>query len=69
MKKNVSDAYNKIHELGVIHGDIRKENILVREDKSIVIVDFDHTMVNNVSERLIDLENHDVNGLLSSLQS
>ena len=46
---------------------MRKENILVRNDQSIVIVDFDRTEVNNISNDLIDMEDRDVKALLLSL--
>jgi RIO-like serine/threonine protein kinase len=52
----------------VLHGDVRKENILVRNDKSIVIVDFDRTDIDNVSEEVIDKEDRDVEALLRSLR-
>jgi len=38
--RNVINAFKEIHARGVYHGDVRCENILVRPDESIVIVDF-----------------------------
>ena len=65
---NVYKAYHKIHELGVLHGDVRKENILVRKDESIVIVDFERTEINNVPKVVIDIEDCEVQALLLNLQ-
>lgn len=65
--RNVAKAYDEIHKLGVLHGDVRKENILVRQDESVVIIDFDRTEINNVSNELIQMEDADVEALLFSL--
>lgn len=66
--ENVISAFRGIHEMGVVHGDVREENILVREDKSIVIVDFER-MEMNASQHLIEIEDYSVKALLSELQS
>ena len=34
-------AFSAIHALGIIHGDIRAENILVSKDNSAWIIDFE----------------------------
>ena len=34
-------AYQEIHKLKVLHGDVRAANILVSDDKSIYIIDFE----------------------------
>jgi DNA-binding helix-hairpin-helix protein with protein kinase domain len=36
-------AFDAIHELDVIHGDVREQNILVTDDESVFIIDFDHS--------------------------
>lgn len=48
--------------------DVRKENILVWNNESGVIVDFDRTEINNVSKELIEMEDCEVKTLLSSLR-
>jgi serine/threonine protein kinase len=53
IQRNVIKAFQAIHARGVCHGDIRYENILVRPDQSVVIVDFE------LSEIGVDKENLD----------
>jgi tRNA A-37 threonylcarbamoyl transferase component Bud32 len=40
---NVYEAIDAIHGLGVIHGDIRMENVLVLEDESVRFIDFENS--------------------------
>ena len=61
--RNIVDAFRKIHKLGAVHGDVRKENILVRKDESVCIIDFERTEVNNVSEEHIVMEGREVEAL------
>ena len=41
--KNVVKAFKEIHARKVCHGDVRGENILVRPDNSVVIIDFERS--------------------------
>ena len=41
----VERAFAEIHKLDVIHGDVRAANILVAEDESIWILDFEYAQV------------------------
>ena len=66
--KNVVDAFHSVHALGVIHSDVRKENILVREDHTVVIIDFELSLCNNVTSDQIALEDEEVADLLRHLQ-
>jgi len=43
--KKVEKAFAEIHKLEVIHGDVRASNILVAEDESIWILDFESAQV------------------------
>jgi RIO-like serine/threonine protein kinase len=45
VRTNVYEAIDAIHGLGVIHGDIRMENVLVLEDESIRFIDFENSAV------------------------
>ena len=44
--KGVLEAFEAIHALGVVHGDVRLENVLVEEESSRVwIVDFEFARI------------------------
>ena len=43
--RNVINAFKEIHARGVCHGDVRCENILVRSDGSVVVVDFEMSTI------------------------
>ena len=57
MVKNITAVFNAIHELGVIHGDVRWQNIMVKADESVVIIDFEVGRYERVSAS--DIENED----------
>lgn len=44
IEQKVRDAFDIIHSLGVVHGDIRPDNILVGDDKCIWIIDFESSI-------------------------
>ena len=66
--QNVVEAFHSIHELGVLHRDVRKENILVREDELVIIIEFDRSVFNDVSHDEIIAECEVVRSLLVELQ-
>lgn len=68
MAKNITHAFHSIHELGVMHGDVRRENILVREDDSVIIIDFESSDFDGVSENVLAIEEATVGKLLSDLE-
>jgi serine/threonine protein kinase len=44
VEMDIWKAFDAIHELGVIHNDVREQNILVTDDgESVFIIDFDHS--------------------------
>ena len=45
VKGRVVAAYKALHEQGVLHGDIRRENVLVLGDGSVRIIDFDNASI------------------------
>ena len=53
IKNNVVAAYKALHERGVLHGDIRGENVLVLRDGSVRIIDFDNASL--LPEEDVDL--------------
>ena len=63
-------AFAEIHKLEVIHGDVRAANILVAEDESIWILDFESAQVvsGRQSQEFIDGEASDVKMLLDTIR-
>jgi RIO-like serine/threonine protein kinase len=45
VERRVFEAYKDLHKRRVLHGDIRMENILVLEDDSVRIIDFDNAFI------------------------
>jgi len=66
--RNIIKAYKKIHARGVFHGDVRPENILVRADGSVVIIDFEMSDV-MASQEALRSEMRAVKGLLTWLKA
>ena len=67
MHSNVVSAFEAIHNVGVHHGDVAARNILVREDKSVVVIDFGMSSVGLGKEMLLD-EADEVKNLLRKLE-
>lgn len=65
---NVVEAFRSIHALGIIHSDVRKENILVRADNTVVIIDFEFSQCKDVTSDQIALEEEEVADLLRDLE-
>jgi tRNA A-37 threonylcarbamoyl transferase component Bud32 len=63
--KNVIRAFKEIHARNVCHGDVRVENILVRSDNSVVVIDFEMSEMDADSETL-NAELEEVKSLLTS---
>jgi thiamine kinase-like enzyme len=67
IKRNVIKAFTEIHSRRVYHGDVRCENILVRPDNSVVIIDFERSEMDVDLVSLND-EMLEVKHLLASLK-
>ena len=70
VERRVFAAYKDLHKRRVLHGDIRMENILVLEDDSVRIVDFDNAFIlpeNDVE--LMDREDEEITLMLKKLKS
>jgi RIO-like serine/threonine protein kinase len=61
--KNVVRAFKEIHAKGVQHGDVRAENILIREDNSVVVIDFELSEM-NAEDSILEAEQKEVRSLL-----
>ena len=57
IERNVFAVFGILHERGICHGDIRGPNILVRDDNSVVILDFERSCSN--ADRMMLLEEED----------
>jgi RIO-like serine/threonine protein kinase len=64
---NVIKAFKEIHIRKVCHGDVRGENILVRPDYSVVVIDFESSEMGADSDSL-NAEMREVQNLLASLK-
>ncbi len=67
IKRNILKAFAQIHSRKVCHGDVRVENILVKSDNSVVIIDFE-TSVAQASRDRLRAEAREVKALLASLE-
>jgi serine/threonine protein kinase len=65
--RKVIKAFKEIHALRVCHGDIRCENILVRPDNSVVVIDFEGSEIDADLDSL-NVEMREVKDLLASLK-
>jgi serine/threonine protein kinase len=68
IESRIVDAYAKLHKLGVIHVDIRPENILVLKDGSIRIIDFDCSCIASEERDLIAQEDDETFKMFEELR-
>ena len=71
VKSRVVDVYKGLHEQGVLHGDIRRENVLVLGDGSVCIIDFDNASILREEDISLTLREDDevalmLNGMMST---
>lgn len=69
VESNIITAYTAIHKLGVVHGDVRPENVLILKDESVRIIDFENGLVvaeNGLKE--METEKEEVNIMLRELK-
>ena len=67
IKRNVLKAFAQIHARKVCHGDVRVENILVKPDNSVVVIDFEMSVAQAPQDQL-SAEAREVKALLASLE-
>jgi tRNA A-37 threonylcarbamoyl transferase component Bud32 len=68
IRNKVCQAFEEIHKLGVLHGDIASRNIMIAENDQVFVVDFGLSKMENVSEREKEEEMMDLNLLLDELE-
>lgn len=62
MEDKIRKAYGELHQLGVLHGDVRPSNILVSSSESVYIIDFENASM--ASERVREGEMLEVQRIL-----
>ena len=67
ISKNVVKAFQELHARKVSHGDVRVENILVRPNNSVVVIDFESSEIDADPDTL-NAEMEEVRILLASLK-
>jgi RIO-like serine/threonine protein kinase len=68
VKSNVYEAIDAIHRLGVIHGDIRRENVLVLEDESVRFIDFENSAVLDADDGMFRADRAEVDIMFPSVR-
>lgn len=66
ISRNVVKAFKELHARGLYHGDVRVENLLVRCDYSVVVVDFEGSEIAADDDLLKEIQQ--VKSLLASLK-
>ena len=49
---NILHAFRELHARKIWHGDVREENILVRSDNTVVVIDFESSEINAQPDKL-----------------
>jgi tRNA A-37 threonylcarbamoyl transferase component Bud32 len=63
-------AFNAIHTIGVVHGDVRADNILVADKGNAVwIIDFEFAEVVGVEDACLTQEMEEVKRLLRTIKT
>lgn len=65
--QNVLMAFKDLHARKLYHGDVRVENILIRPDNSVVVIDFESSEM-NADQDILNAEMEEVKSLLASLE-
>ena len=57
IERNIVRAFKELHHHNVYHGDIRAANIIVKPDESVVLIDFERSVLN--ADRMMLIEEED----------
>ena len=68
IEKNIIQAFKMLHSHGVCHRDVRAANVLVRKDESVVIIDFERSVL-NVDKMMLLEEEDEVRYMLQFAKS
>lgn len=67
IKENIVAAFKDIHDLGVLHGDIREDNIIILKDESVRIIDFEFSANVGVTKEHIEEEDRCIEYMFQQL--
>ena len=68
IEKNIMQAFKVLHSHAVYHGDVRAANVLVRKDESVVLIDFERSVL-NVDKMMLLEEEDEVRHMLQFAKS
>jgi RIO-like serine/threonine protein kinase len=68
IEANTIEAFKTLHSYGVCHGDVRAANVLVRKNESVVLIDFERSMLNADKMMLVE-EEDEVRHMLAFVKS
>jgi RIO-like serine/threonine protein kinase len=69
VRTNIYEAIDAIHRLGVIHGDIRMENVLVLEDESVRFTDFENSAMLDMDKDMFRGDRAEVDVMFDALKA
>lgn len=67
IERNIIEAFKKLHQYRAYHGDIRPANIIVRDDESVVLIDFERSVL-NADKAMLSEERDQVRHMLQVVQ-
>jgi thiamine kinase-like enzyme len=67
IESKIFDAFESIHQLGIVHNDVRPGNVLISQDGSVWIIDFEHAGTGG--ERIYDVEHGHIRDMIHELRA
>ena len=68
IEENIIQAFKMLHSHHIYHGDVRAANVLVRMDESVVLIDFERSVL-NVDKMMLLEEKDEVRHMLQFAKS
>ena len=68
IEKNIIQAFKILHSHSVYHGDIRAANVRIRKDESVVLIEFERSVL-NVDKMMLLEEEDEVRHMLQFAKS
>jgi RIO-like serine/threonine protein kinase len=67
VESKILDAFESIHQLGIVHNDVRSGNVLISQDGSVSIIDFEHAGTGD--ESTYNVERQLITDMISELRA